>query len=161
MTRRFDRQVALITGASSGIGRTIAVAFAREGAKVVVTGRRAAQLDETLAAVRDAGGEGMAVTGDVSSSADVQRMVATCVQTYGRLDCACNNAGIEGGRAFVPTAEYDEAIWDEVMAINLTGVFLSMKYEIRQMLAQRGFSTENQNASNRGYPALALGADEA
>ena len=146
MTRRFDGQVALITGASSGIGRTVAVAFAREGARVVVTGRRAALLDETLAEVKAAGGEGVAVTGDVSSSTDVQRMVATCVQTYGRLDCACNNAGIEGGKAFVPTADYDEAIWDEVLAINLTGVFLSMKYEIRQMLTQGGGAIVNMSS---------------
>ena len=146
MTRRFDGTVALITGASSGIGRTVAVAFAREGAKVVVTGRRAALLDETLAEVKAAGGEGVAVAGDVSSSADVQRMVAACVQTYGRLDCACNNAGIEGGKAFVPTADYDEAIWDEVLAINLTGVFLSMKYEIRQMLTQGGGAIVNMSS---------------
>ena len=146
MARRFEGQVALVTGASSGIGRTTAVAFAREGARVVVTARRASQLDETLAAVRAAGGEGVAVTGDVSSSADVQRMVAAAVAEFGRLDCACNNAGIEGGRAFVPTADYDEAIWAEVLAVNLTGVFLSMKYEIRQMLAQGGGAIVNMSS---------------
>lgn len=146
MTRRFDGQVALVTGGSSGIGRTVAVAFAREGAKVVVTGRRASMLDDTVAAVRAAGGEGLAVAGDVSSSADVQRMVAETVRAYGRLDCACNNAGIEGGKAFVPTADYDEDIWQQVMAINLTGVFLSMKYEIRQMLTQGGGAIVNMSS---------------
>jgi NAD(P)-dependent dehydrogenase (short-subunit alcohol dehydrogenase family) len=128
----------LVTGGSSGIGRTTAVAFAREGAKVVISGRRRAQLDESVAAITAAGGTGLAVPGDCAKVADVRRMVNAAVETYGRLDCAFNNAGIEGGKAFVPTAEYSEEIWDEVIAINLTGVFLCMKYEIRQMLAQGG-----------------------
>jgi NAD(P)-dependent dehydrogenase (short-subunit alcohol dehydrogenase family) len=136
MTRRFDGRVALVTGAGSGIGRTTAVAFGREGAKVVLTGRRRDQIEETLALVRAAGGDGVAVTGDCATSSDVQRMVNAAVTTYGRLDCAFNNAGIEGGKPFVPTADYAEEIWDEVLAINLTGVFLCMKYEIRQMLTQ-------------------------
>lgn len=146
MTKRFDGQVVLITGASSGIGRTTAVAFAREGARLVVTGRRREQLDDTLAQIHAEGAEGVAVVGDVSQAADVRRMVETAVNTFGALHCAFNNAGIEGGKAFVPTADYDEDIWDEVVAINLTGVFLSMKYEIRQMLVQGGGAIVNMSS---------------
>ncbi|MEZ5290042.1 MAG: glucose 1-dehydrogenase [Vicinamibacterales bacterium] len=138
MRRRFERRVVLVTGASSGIGRAAAMAFGREGAHVVVTGRRPDMLEETRALVEATGTRAIGVVGDCASSGDVQRMVATAVEAFGRLDCAFNNAGIEGGKAFVPTAEYDEAIWDEVVAINLTGVFLSMKYEIRQLLRQGG-----------------------
>lgn len=146
MTTRFDGQAVLVTGASSGIGRTTALAFAREGARLVVTGRRREQLDETLAQILATGAEGVAVVGDVSQVADVRRMVDTAVDTYGALHGAFNNAGIEGGKAFVPTADYDEAIWDEVVAINLTGVFLSMKYEIRQMLTQGGGAIVNMSS---------------
>lgn len=146
MTRRFDGRVVLVTGASSGIGRTTAVAFAREGARLVVNGRRWEQLDETLAQIHAAGAEGVAVVGDVSQASDVRRMVDTAVSSFGALHCAFNNAGIEGGKAFVPTADYDEDIWDEVVAINLTGVFLSMKYELRQMVAQGGGAIVNMSS---------------
>lgn len=156
MTHRFNGRVVLVTGASSGIGRTTAVAFGREGAKVAVSGRRREQLDETLSLIREAGGDGVSIVGDASSPADVQRMVETAVQTFGRLDSAFNNAGIEGGKAFVPTAEYSEAIWDEVIAINLTGVFLCMKHEIRQMLSQGGGSIVNM-ASVAGLIGTRIG----
>lgn len=146
MPRRFDGQVALVTGAGTGIGRVVATAFAREGARVVVSGRRAEPLEQTLAEVRAAGGDGVAVPGDVSAPEDVRHLVDTAVRTYGRLDCACNNAGIEGGKAFVPTADYSEDIWRDVIAINLTGVFLCMKYELRQMLAQGGGAIVNMSS---------------
>lgn len=156
MENRFIDRVVLVTGASSGIGRVTAVAFAREGAKVVVTGRRRQQLDSTVSEIREAGGQGVAVVADVAKSADARRMVDTAVQAFGRLDCAFNNAGIEGGKPFVPTAEYSEEIWDEVIAINLTGVFLSMKYEIRQMLAQGGGAIVNM-ASVAGLIGTRIG----
>jgi NAD(P)-dependent dehydrogenase (short-subunit alcohol dehydrogenase family) len=136
MVKRFDGQVVLVTGASSGIGRATAVAFGREGANVVLSARRKEQNEQTLALVREAGGEGISVVGDCSKSDDVRRTVESAVTHFGRLDCAFNNAGIEGGKPFVPTAEYSEEIWDAVIAINLTGVFLCMKYEIQQMLKQ-------------------------
>lgn len=146
MTKRFEGKVVLVTGASSGIGRTTAVAFGREGAKVVVSGRRQESLAQTVALIRAEGAESVAVAGDCSKASDVRRMVDAAVGTYGRLDCACNNAGIEGGKPFVPTAEYSEAIWDEVIAINLTGVFLCLKYEIQQMLAQGGGAIVNMSS---------------
>jgi NAD(P)-dependent dehydrogenase (short-subunit alcohol dehydrogenase family) len=146
MTNRFTGKVVLVTGASSGIGRTTAVAFGREGAKVVLSGRRRDQLEETLALVTAAGGTGVTVCGDCSRVEDVRRMVDAAVSGYGRLDCAFNNAGIEGGKAFVPTADYSEAIWDEVIAINLTGVFLCLKYEIQQMLKQGGGAIVNMSS---------------
>ena len=146
MTNRFEGRVVLVTGASSGIGQTTALAFGREGAKVVVSGRRREQLEQTLALLRKGGGDGVAVTGDCAKAADVRRMVDAAVTTYGRLDCAFNNAGIEGGKAFVPTADYAEEIWDEVIAVNLTGVFLCLKYEIQQMLKQERGAIVNMSS---------------
>jgi NAD(P)-dependent dehydrogenase (short-subunit alcohol dehydrogenase family) len=147
MAKRFEGKVVLVTGAGSGIGRAAAVAFGREGAMVAVTGRRSEQLEQTLALVRAEGSEGLAVTGDCSKAADVRRMIGAAVTTFGGLDCAFNNAGIEGGKPFVPTAEYSEEIWDDVIAVNLTGVFLCLKYEIQQMLKQgRGGAIVNMSS---------------
>lgn len=134
-------KVALVTGGSSGIGRATALACAREGAKVAVADIGVAGGEETAQLVKDAGGEAIFIKADMTKAADLEAMVDTIVKTYGRLDCAHNNAGIEG--ALGKTANYDEAEWDKVIAINLTGVWLCMKYEIPQMLKNGGGSIVN------------------
>ncbi|MEW6735585.1 MAG: SDR family oxidoreductase [Acidobacteriota bacterium] len=144
MTKRIEGKVALITGGSSGIGRATAVLFAREGAKVVVAARRRSESEETLSLVRQAGSEGLFVRADVSCATDCQAMVELTINTYGRLDIAFNNAGI--GRAGRFVADEEEEAWEQVMAINLKGVFLSMKYEIIAMLRNGGGSIVNTSS---------------
>jgi NAD(P)-dependent dehydrogenase (short-subunit alcohol dehydrogenase family) len=137
MSKLFDGKVALVTGASSGIGRATAVAFAREGAKVVVAARRAAQSQETVRLIEAAGGSGLFVQTDVSKSAQVQNLVARTIEHYGALDIAVNNAG-QDPDAFMPVHKYDEALWDRILATNLTGVFLCLKYELPHIVASKG-----------------------
>jgi NAD(P)-dependent dehydrogenase (short-subunit alcohol dehydrogenase family) len=141
MARLVENKVALITGAGSGIGRASALAFAREGAKVVVADMSAEAGEETVRLIEEAGGEAMFVKTDVSKTTEVAALVQKIVQTYGRLDCAHNNAGIEGIVAL--TADYPEEMWDRVLRINLKGAFLSMKHEIPQMLKQGGGAIVN------------------
>lgn len=129
-------KVALVTGAASGIGRAIALAYAREGAKVVVSDTDAAGGEETVALVRRQSGDAIFVKADVSQAADCERLVARCIEAYGRLDAACNNAGIGGDLA--PTADYPLDAWQRVIGVNLTGVFLCMKYQIPELLKTRG-----------------------
>ena len=129
-------KVALVTGASSGIGRATALTFARERAKVVVSDVALEGGEETADLIREAGGEALFVSADVSQAAQVEALVAKTVETYGRLDAAHNNAGVEGSS--VMTTDYTEADWDQVIAINLTGVWLCMKYQIPHMLTQGG-----------------------
>lgn len=136
MSKELENKVALITGGTTGIGRDAAVLFAKSGAKVVFSGRREAEGNETLNLVRAAGGEGHFVKSDVSKSADVESLVQRTVEKYGRLDVAFNNAGIEG--VWAPLIEQTEQNWDQVQNINLKGVWLSMKYEILQMIKQGG-----------------------
>jgi NAD(P)-dependent dehydrogenase (short-subunit alcohol dehydrogenase family) len=134
MAGRVAGKVALITGGGSGIGRATAQVFAREGAKVVVADVVVEGGEETVRVLKLAGGEATFVKADVSRATEVQALVQKTVETYGRLDCAFNNAGIEG--VIQPTVEYGEAHWDRVLAINLKGVWLCMKYELQQMLKQ-------------------------
>ncbi|WP_405644014.1 SDR family NAD(P)-dependent oxidoreductase [Streptomyces sp. NBC_00019] len=132
-TRFHDRTV-LVTGAGSGIGRAVALAFAAEGAQVVVAGRRREPLDDTAALIEEAGGKALALTADVSRAADVQAVVAAAVDHFGSLDVAVNNAGVfRGGQ---PLAELSESDWTEQLDINVTGVFHALQAEVRQMRTQ-------------------------
>jgi NAD(P)-dependent dehydrogenase (short-subunit alcohol dehydrogenase family) len=133
-TNRFTGRTALVTGAGSGIGRTLALAFASEGAQVVVAGRRREPLDETVALVEEAGGKALAVTADVSRAADVQEVVDAAVDRFGSLDVAVNNAGVFRGGS--PLAELSEEDWRTQLDINLTGVFLALRAEVRRMRTQ-------------------------
>ncbi len=146
MTQRFTGRTVLITGGGSGIGRATALAFAREGAAVAVAGRRREPLDQTVRLIKDAGGQASAVTADVSSPADAERLVAATADRHGGLHIAFNNAGIiEAG----PLADMDPAAWDRQVAVNLTGIFLVMKHEISCMRAGGGGVIIN-TASNLG-----------
>jgi NAD(P)-dependent dehydrogenase (short-subunit alcohol dehydrogenase family) len=129
-------KVALITGGGSGIGRATALTFAREGARVVVSDVVAEAGQETVQLITQAGGEARFMATDVSQAAEVEALVAGCVGAYGRLDCAHNNAGIEGPGA--QTVDYDEDAWERVIAIDLTSVYLGMKYVIPEMIKQGG-----------------------
>ena len=136
-----DGKTALVTGAGSGIGRATALACAREGAKIVVADMAVESGEETVSMIKSAGGEATFVPVNVTQAAEVEAMVAAAVSAYGRIDCAHNNAGIEG--VFATTADYPEEDWDRVMAVNLKGVWLCMKYEIPQMVQQSGGAIVN------------------
>lgn len=127
-----EGKVALVTGASSGIGRATALAFAAEGARVALAARREAELEQLASEITTGGGEATCVRTDVSIAADVRRMVAHTVEAFGRLDFAVNNAGIEG--EFQGISEFSEELWDRVLDINLKGTFLCLKYEAEAML---------------------------
>ena len=152
MAGRLEGKVALITGGASGIGQATALVFAREGAKVVVADVSGDGAERTVRTIREMGGEAISVVADVSKAVEVDAMVRRTVESYGRLDCAFNNAGIEG--LVSPTAECTEDNWLRVIAINLTGVWLCMKYEIAQMLKQGGGSIVN-TSSGAGLVGLA------
>lgn len=125
-------KVALVTGAASGIGRATAYAFVHAGAKVAVVDWNKQQGEETVAFIRAQGGDAQFIYADVSKASEVENMVASTIKYFGHLDYACNNAGVAG--AMAPLHEYSEEKWDEVIDINLKGVWLCMKYEIPAML---------------------------
>lgn len=132
-TNQLAGRVALVTGGGSGIGRAAALAYATEGARVAVAGRRLAELEATVQLIAEAGGEAMAIAADVSKAADVEAMVHATVARFGRLDAAFNNAGISG--PFTPIQEMTEDDFDQVIAVNLKGTWLSIKYELAAMIA--------------------------
>jgi len=134
MNRSMEGRVALVTGGSAGIGRAAALAFAREGARVVVSDVNVEGGEKTAESIRNEGGEAIFIKADVSVDDEVGAMVAGTLEEYDRLDFAFNNAGIEGEQA--PTAECTEENWDRVIGINLKGVWLCMRHQIPAMLKQ-------------------------
>jgi NAD(P)-dependent dehydrogenase (short-subunit alcohol dehydrogenase family) len=140
----FTGKVALITGGTSGIGRATAVAFAREGARVVVAGRRPEEGAETVRLIKQAGGDGLFVRADVSRDADVRAVVEQTLKQFGRLDVALNNAGIE--QTPEPLTQTTEDSYDKIIDINVKGVWLSLKYEIPAMLRTGGGAIVNTSS---------------
>ena len=149
MAGEFRGKVAIVTGGSSGMGRATAYAFAARGAKVVVADIDVKGGETTVSRIKESGGEATFVRTDVSKSDEVQALVNKTVETYGRLDFGFNNAGVNRGIG-VPTADYKEEDWDIVQSINLKGIWLCMKYEIRQMLKQGGKAAIVNTASVSG-----------
>jgi NAD(P)-dependent dehydrogenase (short-subunit alcohol dehydrogenase family) len=156
MSKRLEGKVALVTGASSGIGRATALLFASEGAKIIVGARRASELDRLVTEIQAAGGEAVALAGDVRSEAYAQDLVALAVRRFGRLDIAFNNAGTLGESG--PSTGISEAGWSEALAINLTGAFLGAKHQVAQMLKNGGGSvifTSTFVGHTVGFPGVA------
>src|SRR3954452_3364735 len=137
----FTGKVALVTGGGNGIGRATCAAFARHGAKVVVVDRDAAGSQATAGIIRQNGGDAIAVTADVTRSADVKAYVKATIAKYGRIDCFFNNAGIEGKVAH--TADYDEAVFDAVIGVNVKGVFLGLRHVLPHMIRQKSGAVVN------------------
>jgi NAD(P)-dependent dehydrogenase (short-subunit alcohol dehydrogenase family) len=139
--QHFGAKVALVTGAASGIGRACARLFAEQGASVIVSDVAAKGGEETVRLIEAAGGKATFVRADVSDPKEVEALISGTMEIFGRLDCAVNNAGIEG--VLAPTADYPEETWNRVLGINLTGAFLCMKHEIPRMLEGGGGAIVN------------------
>jgi NAD(P)-dependent dehydrogenase (short-subunit alcohol dehydrogenase family) len=156
MARLLEGKAALVTGASSGIGRAAALAMAREGARVMAADMTEAAGNETVELIRKAGGEAQFIMINVAKADEAAAMVTAAVKAFGRLDCAFNNAGVSGKIA--RTADDTEENFDRIMAVNLRGVWLCMKYEIQQMLRQGGGAIVNTASAaglvgSHGMPA--------
>ncbi len=151
---RVDGKITIVTGGSSGIGKAAALAFHREGARVVVADANVEGGEATVEMIKKAGGEAIFIKTDVSNPMDVESMVHKTIEAYGRIDCAFNNAGVAGERA--PIADCSEENWDRVTSINLKGVWLCMKYEIPHMIKQRSgviVNTSSVAGLSAGPPA--------
>ena len=153
MAGKLEGKIALVTGGNVGLGQVAALTLAQEGAKVVIAARRVPEGHETVQRIHAAGGDAIFVQTDVSQAAQVEAMVQQTVATYGRLDCALNNAGTEGVQA--PVVDATEEVWDRVLSINLKGVWLCLKYEIRQMLLQGHGAIVNMGPRSRRRPLSA------
>ncbi|HJU20718.1 MAG TPA: glucose 1-dehydrogenase [Stellaceae bacterium] len=156
MAGLLDGKSVLITGAGGGIGRATALACAREGARLALADVAAEAAAETVAQVNQSGGQAIALAGDVSRDAEVQHIIGNTIAAFGRLDCAFNNAGIAGWQvdaAGKKTAEWSEAAFDRMIAVNLKGVWLCMRHELAQMQAQGGGAIVN-TASIAGLVGL-------
>ncbi|HTT75966.1 MAG TPA: SDR family oxidoreductase [Candidatus Binataceae bacterium] len=156
MAKLLEGKAALVTGASSGIGRASALAIAREGARVLIADMTEAAGNETVELIRKAGGEAVFARINVAQASEAAAMVAAAVKAFGRLDCAFNNAGVSGKIA--RTADDSEENFDFIMSVNLRGVWLCMKYEIQQMLTQGGGAIVNTASAaglvgSHGMPA--------
>jgi NAD(P)-dependent dehydrogenase (short-subunit alcohol dehydrogenase family) len=154
----FKGKVALITGAGNGIGRAAALAFAARGAHVAAIDKDRAAADRTAATVTQQGGSALAATADVTKPGDVEAYVQATLERYGRIDCFFNNAGIVGKVA--PTAEYDEAIFDEVISVNVKGVFLGLRHVLPVLIKQKAGAVVNTASvaglvATPGMPAYA------
>jgi NAD(P)-dependent dehydrogenase (short-subunit alcohol dehydrogenase family) len=156
VTAQFEGKVALVTGAASGIGRASALAFAREGASVVVSDVDVDGGNETVAQIKAHGGSAIFVATDVSKASDVEALMEQTLHTYGRLDYAHNNAGILGPRGI--TAECSEETFDKVIAINLKGIFLCMRNELPQMVEQGAGAIVNTCSTSGVIASYALPA---
>ena len=152
MAQVLQGKVVLVTGGGSGIGRATSSLLAKAGAKVMIADYVPEGAERTVKMIKEAGGEASCIAADVSITRQVEMMVDKTVATYGRLDCAFNNAGIEG--KMVDTAEYPEDVFDRIIAINLKGVWLCMKYEIPQMVKNGGGAIVN-TASGAGLVGVA------
>ena len=161
MTGMLDGKAALVTGGGSGIGRATAIAMAREGARVAVSDLSKEGIDETVALINAAGGQSIAIQGDVTDEADVANMVARTVSAFGRIDCAFNNAGV-AGRSVGPPGQRIHGLTQpsvaKMFSVNLMGVFLCLKYEIAQMLKQGDGGAIVNTASIAGLVGLATSA---
>ncbi|WP_434041559.1 MULTISPECIES: glucose 1-dehydrogenase [Sorangium] len=156
MSMALDGKVALVVGGSSGIGRGAALALAAAGARVVVAARREAESREVVGEIEVRGGAAVFARVDVTVPAEVEALVATVVERWGRLDCAVNSAGIN--EDVVPITEADDAVFDRMMAVNCKGTFLCMKRELRQMVRQGGGGSVVNLSSIMGHVAAPTGS---